>query len=89
MQKIKYFTLFFKTIIFFSTKRCKTKLYHYILFKLNNRRELQNIAIDHSADIDYKDFIKIYRICTKEPFNFLTIDTTKDNKFIKNFDEIL
>ena len=55
---------------------------HYILFKLNNRRELQNIAIDHSADIDYKDFIKIYRICTKETFNFLTIDTTKDNKFI-------
>ena len=54
-----------------------------------NRRELQNIAIDHSADIDYKDFIKIYRVCTKEPFNFLIIDTTKDNKFIKNFDEIL
>ena len=54
-----------------------------------NRRELQNIAIDHSADIDYKDFIKIYRVCTKEPFNFFIIDTTKDNKFIKNFDEIL
>ena len=62
---------------------------HYILFKLNNIRELQNIAIDHSADIDYKKFIKIYRVCTKEPFNFLTIDTTKDSKFIKNFDEIL
>ena len=60
---------------------------HYILFKLNNKRELQNLAINHSADIDYKDFIKIYRVCTKEPFNFLTIDTTKDNKFIKNFDE--
>ena len=44
----------------------------YILFKLNNRRELQNIGIDHSADIEYKDFIKIYRVCTKEPFNFLT-----------------
>ena len=44
----------------------------YILLKLNNRRELQNIGIDHSADIDYKDFIKIYRVCTKEPFNFLT-----------------
>ena len=43
---------------------------HYILFKLNNKRELQNIAINHSADIDYKDFIKIYRVCTREPFNF-------------------
>ena len=41
-----------------------------------NKRELQNIAIDHSADIDYKDFIKIYRECTRKPFNFLTIDTT-------------
>ena len=43
--------------------------------KTNNKRELQNIAINHSADIDYQDFIKIYRECTKEPYNFLTIDT--------------
>ena len=43
--------------------------------KTNNRRELQNIAINHSADIDYKDFLKIYRECTREPFNFLAIDT--------------
>ena len=61
---------------------------HYFLFKLNNKRELQNIAINHSADIDYDDFIKICRHSTKEPFNFLTIDT-KNNKFIKNFDETL
>ena len=27
--------------------------------KINNKRELQNIAINHSADIDYKDFVKI------------------------------
>ena len=39
---------------------------HYIIFKLNIKRELQNIAINHSADIDYKDFGKIYRDCTKE-----------------------
>ena len=44
--------------------------------KIKNKRELQNIEINHSADIDYKDFIKICRECTKEPFNFLTIDTT-------------
>ena len=43
--------------------------------KINNKRELQNIAINHSADIDYKDFMKIYRECTKDRFNFLTIDT--------------
>ena len=41
-----------------------------INYKINYKRELQNIAINHSADIDYKDFIKIYRECTKEPIIF-------------------
>ena len=49
---------------------------HYFVMKINNKRELQNIAINHSADIDYQDFKKIYRECTREPLNFLTIDTT-------------
>ena len=49
---------------------------HYLIMKIKNHRELQNIAINHSADIDYQDFKKIYRECTKEPYNFLTIDTT-------------
>ena len=44
--------------------------------KINNQRELQNIAINHSADIDYQDFMMIYRECTKELYSFLTIDTT-------------
>ena len=49
---------------------------HYFIIKINNERELQKIAINHSADIDYQDFKKIYRECTKEPFKSLTIDTT-------------
>ena len=62
---------------------------HYIIFKLNNKRELQNIAINHPADIGYKDFIKIYRDQnTKEPYNFLIIDTTV-NKIFKNFNDPL
>ena len=44
--------------------------------KINNKKELQNIAINHSADIDYKDFVKIYRECARGPYSFLTIDTT-------------
>ena len=43
---------------------------HYLIMKINNKRELQNIAINQSADIDYKDFVKIYRECTKEPYFF-------------------
>ena len=44
--------------------------------KINNKKELHNIAINHLADVDYKDFVKIYRKCTREPYSFLTIDTT-------------
>ena len=49
---------------------------HYIIFKINNKKDLQKITINHSSDIDYKDIINIFRNYTKEPFNFLTIDTT-------------
>ena len=38
---------------------------HYLTMKINNKRELQNTAINHSADIDYKDFMKTYRECIK------------------------
>ena len=44
--------------------------------KINNRRELQNNAINHSADINYKDVMNIYKECAKESYNFLTVDTT-------------
>ena len=44
--------------------------------KINNKKELQNIAINHSADIYYEDFMKIHREYSKEPLHFLTIDTT-------------
>ena len=29
---------------------------YYLIMKISNKKELQNIAINHSADIDYKDF---------------------------------
>ena len=44
--------------------------------KIHNKRELRNIAINHSADIDYKNFMKIYRKCTSQPYSLLTIDTS-------------
>ena len=48
---------------------------HYLIMKISNKRELENIARSHSADIDCKKFVKIYRECTKEPFSFLTLNT--------------
>ena len=70
-------SLVFVTQSYFSVpKDVRLNSTHHLIMKINPRKELQNIAINHSADIDYKDFMKIYRECTKEPYNFLTIDTT-------------
>ena len=69
-------SLVFITQSYFSVpKDVRLNSTHYLIMKINNKRELQNIAINHSADIDYQDFIKISRECTREPCNFLTTDT--------------
>ena len=44
--------------------------------KIPNKRELQQIVINHSSDINTKDFANIYRKCTAEPYSFLVNDTT-------------
>ena len=70
-------SLVFITQSFFSvSKDVRLNSTHYLITNMNNKRELQNIAINHSADIDYHVFMKIYRECTREPYNVLTIDTT-------------
>ena len=85
-------SLWFLTQSYFSVpKYVRLNCTYHVIFKLNNKRELKNIAINHSADIDYIDFVKIYRDCRKEPYNFLTIDTTQpvDKRFKKNFNDLL
>ena len=49
---------------------------HFFTVKIPNKGELQQIALNHSSDIDFKDFIKIYKKYTKEPYSFLVNDTT-------------
>ena len=70
-------SLVFITQSYFSVpKGVRLNSTHYFIMKINNRRELQNISINHYADIDYNNFVKIYRKCTKESYSFLTIDVT-------------
>ena len=61
---------------------------HIFIMKIPDEREIKHIAINHSSDIDFKDFIKIYKKCTYEPYSFLVNDTTlaSDNslRFRKN-----
>ena len=70
-------SLVFITQSYFSLpKNVRLNSTHYLIMKINNEKGLQKIGINHSADIDYNNFVKIYRKCTKEPYSFLTIDTT-------------
>ena len=43
--------------------------------KIANKRELQQIALNHTSDIDFKDFIRISKEYTVEPYSFLVNDT--------------
>ena len=76
MQKIEYVSYIYHTILFSCSKRCQIKFYTLSNNEDSQQKELQNIAINHSADIDYKDFLNVYRKCASKPYSFLTIDTT-------------
>ena len=58
---------------------------HFFIMKIPNKRELQQIALNHWSDIDFKDFMKIYKKCTTRPYSFLVNDTTLPSlRFRKN-----
>ena len=57
---------------------------HFFIAKIPNKRELQQLAINHSSDINTKDFANIYRKCRNEPYSFLVIDTMlASNKLLR------
>ena len=62
---------------------------HYFIIEIPNKGELQEIASNHSSDIDFKDFMKLCKDYTNEPYLYLVNDATllSDNplRFRKNF----
>ena len=49
---------------------------HFFVMKVPNKRESQQIDLNHSSHIDFKDFIQTYKKCTGEPYSFFVNDTT-------------
>ena len=43
--------------------------------KIGNKKELKSIAEENSGHLDFKDFLKIYNYCTREPYSFMMVDT--------------
>ena len=53
---------------------------HFFITKILSKRELQQVAINHSSDISTEDFVNIYRKCTAEEKIFLgTYNKNHDN----------
>ena len=74
-RKLNVSLVFITKSYFYVPKDVRLNSTHYLIMKINNKKELRNIAINHPADIDYNDFVNIYRACTKKPYSVLTIDT--------------
>ena len=53
--------------------------------KIPNKRELHQIAFNYSSDIDFQDFMNIYKKCTEKPYSFLVIDTTLAQNNLSRF----
>ena len=75
-RKLNISLAFITQSYFLVPKDVRLNSTHFLIMKITNKRELQNIATNRSADIDYNDFVNIYRECTRKPYSFLTIDTT-------------
>ena len=75
-RKLDISLLFITQPYFVVPKNITLNSTHYFTKKLPNKRELQQIAFNHSSDIDFKDFMNPYKKCTAKPYSFLVIDAT-------------
>ena len=88
-RKLNTSIVFITQSYFRTPKDVRLNSTHYILMKIGNKKELKSIAEENSGHLDFKDFLKIYNYCTKEPYSFMLVDTrtTAHVTFKKNFDE--
>ena len=92
-RKLNISLVFITQSYFAVPKNIRLNSTHYFVMKIPNKRELQQIAFNHSSDIDFQDFMNLYKKSTAEPYSFLVIDTTlpSDNssRFRKNLLETI
>ena len=90
-RKINVSFVFITQSYFRALKDARLNSMHYIIMKINNKKELKRIAEEKSGHLDYKDFLKMYNYCTKEPYSFMTIDArpTATIPFKKIFNDLI
>ena len=75
-RKLNISIVFITQSYFKVPKHVRINSMHFFIMKIPNKRELQQIALNHSSDIDFKDFMNIYKKYNKEPYSFLVNDAT-------------
>ena len=88
-RKLNISIVFITQSYFRSLKDARLNSTHYILMKIGNKKELKSIAEENLGHSDFKEFLKIYNYCTREPYSFMMVDTrpTARVTFKKNFSE--
>ena len=74
-RKLNISLVFITQSYFKVPKDVRLNTSHFFIAKIPYKRELQQIAINHSSDINTKDFGNIYRKCAAKPYSFLVLDT--------------
>ena len=67
-RKLNISIVFITQSYFKVPKEVRLNSTHFLNMKIPNKTELQQTALNHSSDIDFKDFMKIYKECTTEPY---------------------
>ena len=80
VRKLNISLVFITQSYFKVRKDVRLNTTHFCIMKIPNKRELNRIALNHSSDIDFKDFFRIYKKCTDTPYSFLVNDTTRSSK---------
>ena len=75
-RKLNIYLVFITQSYFKVPKDVRLNTIHFLIAKIPNKREIQQIAINHLSDISTKDFENVYRKCTVEPYSFFVNDTT-------------
>ena len=75
-RKLNISLVFITQSYFKVPKDVRLNTTHFFIIKIPNKRELQQTVTNHLSDIDFNDFIRIYKKCTDEPYSFLVNDTT-------------
>ena len=84
-RKLNISIVFITQSYFKVPKDVRLNYTHFFIMKILNKRELQQIALNHLSDIDFKDFMRIFKECTKEPYSFLVNDTTLQSDNLLRF----